>query len=125
MPKLAIGKLRNPFLPLNASLDNSLAFASFFSLISFISSFASVPFMNPLTFARRLLTSDSRFAPFRRRRRISCCCSNIGSRPAVSLLLLNHPAVTARGRRDDPRVVREGRSSAGRESAAWEESMAK
>ena len=25
-------------------------------------------------------------------------------------MLLNHPAVTARGRRDDPRVAREGRS---------------
>ena len=55
-----------------------------------------VPFMKPLTLARRLLTSPSRFPPLRRLRRISCCCSYIGSRPSTSLLLSNHPARTTR-----------------------------
>mmetsp|Transcript_8285 Transcript_8285/g.36640 ORF Transcript_8285/g.36640 Transcript_8285/m.36640 type:complete len:200 (-) Transcript_8285:33-632(-) len=96
MPIAIPGNDIQPFCPLKASLASSSALALFFALMAFISSFASVPFMKPLTLARRLLTSLSRFPPLRRLRRISCCCSYIGSRPSTSLLLSNHPARTTR-----------------------------
>ena len=63
-----------------------------------VSSLLNVPFMNPLTLARRFDTSDSMEPPCRRLRRISCCASHVVSRPPTSLLFWNQPAVTVRPR---------------------------
>ena len=107
------GREIHPFWPLNASLARSSAACLFFALIAAVSSLLSVPFMNPLTFARRFETSLSRFAPERRLRRISCCFSHVSSRPAMSLLLENHPAwtVTTRGRDAGARAEASPRSA--------------
>eukprot|EP00982_Pelagococcus_subviridis_P004839 29380-Pelagococcus_subviridis.AAC.1 len=103
MPIAMPGMDIHPFCPLNASFDSSFALSRFFLLIASVSSFESVPLRNPLTFLRRDEISDSTFTPRRRFRNISCCASQVVSRPALSLSFSNQPArvIAARSRPRD------------------------